>query len=353
MNTIKKYRVCIIGLTGIGSGKPLVDSEAGYGAVVPHSHAAAYSMLSQTQIVGVCDLRQDRLDQFKQTWAQSLPNLEYHTDYQKMIDELSPDILSVVTSDNRHADIVVFAATAGISGIFCEKPIATTLADADRMIEAVEKNGVAMTINHSRRWRPIFRPVMEELRNGSIGTLRRIVCSYGGPRAMLFRNGTHMVDTMYMFADSDPQWVFAELEEGHEDYWPYQGDGGRTSELEPAVSGYIHFKNGVRAFYNNAKRMFGRRDWELFGTEGCITVSDQHAEIETESGKRKIDPQYHTYVDSPAAIRELISVMENGGRTCSPPRQARKVLEVLLAFMASQKKGNARINLPLDENAVC
>jgi predicted dehydrogenase len=352
MNTAKIYRVCIVGLSGIGSGNPLVDGEAGYGAVVPHSHVAAYSMLPETEIVGVCDLRQDRLDTFKGAWSAALPDLKSYTDYRQMLADLKPDIVSVVTSDNRHAGIVVDAANSGVRGIFCEKPIATTLADADRMIAAVEANGVPMTINHSRRWRPIFRPVMDELKKGAIGELRRIVCSFGGPRAMLFRNGTHMVDTLCMFADSDPAWVFAELEEGYENYWPYQGDGGRNPDLEPAVSGYIHFENGVRAFYNNSKRMFGRRDWELFGTEGCITVNDQHAEIETNAGVRKIDCPHRTLVDSPAAIRELIGVMENGGKTCSPPHQARKVLEVLLAFMASQKKGNIKIELPLDENAV-
>ncbi len=352
MNIKEKYSVCIVGLTGIGSGAPLVDGEAGYGPVVPHSHAAAYSMLPETEIIGVCDLRQDRLNQFEATWSQSLPALKYYTDYRRMIAELQPDIISVVTSDNRHADIVVDAANAGVNGIFCEKPIATTLADADRMIEAVEKHGVKMTINHSRRWRPIFRPVMAELRNGAIGELRRIICSYGGPRAMLFRNGTHMVDTLCMFADSEPEWVFAELEEGYQDYWPYQGDGGRTPELEPSVSGYIHFRNGVRAFYNNEKRMFGRRDWEILGTEGCITVNDHHAELETNAGVRKIDCPHRTLVDSPAAIRELIHIVENGGETCSPPRNARQVLEILLGFMASQKKGNVRIDLPLNENAM-
>jgi hypothetical protein len=98
--------------------------------------------------------------------------------------------------------------------------------------------------------------------------------------------------------------------------------------------------------------MFGRRDWELFGTTGCITVNDQHAIIETENGKKKIDCPPNTCVDSPAAIRELIGAMEQGGETCSPPSQGRCVLEVLLAFMASQRKGNVRIDLPLDENAV-
>ena len=299
---------CIVGLTGIGFGRPLVDGHAGYGAVAPHSHAAAYSVLAETEIVGVCDLHQDRLVQFKEVWSMSLPSLKYYTDYRQMIVELEPDILSVVTSDDRHTGIVVFFAQSGVRGIFCEKPIATALANANRMIEAVEQNGVVMTINHSCRWRPIFRPVLSELNKGAIGQLQRIVCSYGGPRAMLFRNGTHMVDTMCMFSSSEPQWVFAELEEGYEDHWPYQGDGGRSPNLN------LEYRV---IFINNSKRMFGRWDiasWELFGAMGYITVNDQHAiaEIETENGTKKIGYPPNTCVDSPA-IRELIIAMEEGG----------------------------------------
>lgn len=117
MGAVKKYRVCIVGVTGIGSGRPLVDGHAGYGAVVPHSYAAAYSVLAETEIVGVCDLQQDRLDQFKEVWSMSLPSLKYYIDCRQMIVELEPDILSVVTSDDRHADIVVFAAQSGVQGM--------------------------------------------------------------------------------------------------------------------------------------------------------------------------------------------------------------------------------------------
>ncbi len=349
----RTYKGCGVGLSGLGVGKPAAKDRDGYGQVVPHSHVPAYAMLPETEIVGVCDLKQEPLDFFKEHWSERFPNALCYTDYKEMLAELRPEIISVVTSDNRHADIVVDAIKAGVKGVYCEKPIATTLADADRMIEAAEKSNVPITVNHSRRWRPIFRPAFDTLEKGAIGELKHIVVNYGGPRAMLFRNGTHMIDTICMFARSDPEWVFAELQEGYEDYWPYKGDGGRTPDLEPGVCGYIHFKNGVRAFYNNNKTMTGVvREWELFGTEGRISVNDKHAELETAAGKKKIDCPHHMLVDSPSAIRELIDVIENGGETCSPPRQARRVLEVLLGFMASQKKGNVRIDFPLDENAV-
>ena len=51
------------------------------------------------------------------------------------------DIIGVVTSDHRHADIVVDAATSGVKGVMCEKPLATSLEDADRMIRACAERG--------------------------------------------------------------------------------------------------------------------------------------------------------------------------------------------------------------------
>jgi len=346
------YRVCIVGLTGIAAGGPMPQGEAGFGSEMPHSHASAYHFLPETEVVGVCDLVQDRIDGFQQNWRGVWPEVKGFTDYKEMLAELKPDLLSVVTSDNQHADIVVHAAENGVRGIFCEKPIATCLADADRMIEAVERNGVPMTINHTRRWQPIYRQVKAEVAKGAIGDLKRIVLSLGGPRALLFRNGTHVIDTLVWFAGSEPEWVFAELDEGYEDYWPYQGDGGRNAALEPGASGYVHFGNGVRAFVSYSKGTVPPKGWQLIGTEGWIWCDGECARIGTAAGERHLASSLQTHADTVAAVRELIHVMENGGETIASPRTARSVLEIILGFLASQKKGNVRIDFPLDENAV-
>ena len=346
------YRACLIGLSGISASNTNKDGENGFGFVMPHSHASAYAYTPQTQVVGVCDLVQERIDEFKQNWADECPEVKGYTDFKEMMDEQRPDILSVVTSDNRHADMVVYAAENGVKGIYCEKPIATCLADADRMIQAVESNNTVMTINHTRRWYPSYRQAKAEVAAGTIGELKRITLNFGGPRAILFRNGTHMIDTINFLADSDPEWVFAELDEGYEDYWPYQGDGGRNADLEPGCSGYIHFKNGVRAFYNGSKGTNPRSGVELTGTEGWIFVDENNTEICTSAGSRIVPPSQLTCFDGAAAVREIIHCIENGGETISPPREARKTLEIILGFLASQKKGNVRIDFPLDENAV-
>lgn len=346
------YRTCIVGLTGIGAGSPQERGMHGLGPEMPRSHARSYAFLPETQLVGVCDLKQELVDDFVQSWSEEFPTVKGYTDYQQMLTQCQPDILSVVTSDNRHADIVVHAAGTGIKGMFCEKPIATSLADADRMIAAIEQNRIVTNFNHTRRWIPHYQMVKQMIADGSIGKLGRIILHFGGPRAILFRNGTHMIDMICYLAGSDVDWVFAELDEGYENYWPYGGDGGRDPDLEPGCSGYVHFSNGVRAFYNGSKGLTPETGFHLIGTEGSIWVDDQGVALTTDGATKRIPCEPRTISNASSAIREIIAGIELGTPVISPPREARKTLEIILGFLASQKRGNARIDFPLDENAV-
>ena len=348
----KEYKVCVIGLTGIGAGNPLKNGNNGLGHKMPSSHMQAYDYAPATTVIGVCDLQEKLVQDTVSDWSGRFPGLKGFTDYKEMLAVCKPDILSVVTSDNRHANIVIDGVKAGVRGIFCEKPIATTLSDADRMIEAVENNNVTMTINHTRRWLPTYREVKKLLENGIIGQLKRITLNFGGPRAILFRNGTHMIDMVCFLSGSQPAWVFAELDEGYENYWPYQGDGGKNADLEPGCSGFIHFKNGVRAFYNGTKGMECRGGFQLAGTDGWFFINEDYYELKTGDGIQTIVPPGQTYFNAAATVRDLIKVMENGGETISSPREARNTLEIMLGFLASQKNGNVRIDFPLDENSI-
>jgi predicted dehydrogenase len=74
-----------------------------------------------------------------------------YTDYKEMIRLEHLDIVSVCTPPETHADIVC-AIAPYVKGIFCEKPIATTVEDADRMIEVCHKHNVVLQINHPRRF---------------------------------------------------------------------------------------------------------------------------------------------------------------------------------------------------------
>jgi len=348
------YRVGIVGLTSIAATPAPAGPSPIFHGEQPHNHAPGYAALPNTRVVAVCDLVPRLLDEFRAQWGHIWGEIATYSDYRQMLACEKLDILSVVTSDHHHADIVVDAVAAGVKGIFCEKPIATTLADANRMIEAVERAGVPMLINHTRRWLPEYHQARQIIRSGQLGRLSRIIACLGGPRAMIFRNGTHMIDAINFFAGSDPQWVLAELDPGQESYGPlYAGDGGRDPATDPGGTAYIHYRNGVVALCAVSKTISVSFELDLLCEKGRLRLvpGSMEMEIRTPSGpqiQRLSCPQY-VRSNTIAAIEELIGLMEHGGEGQCPPREARKALEIILAILRSQHLGNVRVDLPIGE----
>jgi predicted dehydrogenase len=344
------YTAVIVGLTGIGARRPQEPHHLPLYGAMPRSHAGAYYRQPQTQLVAVCDIRQEALDNFKSEWDDVWPEMRYYVDYKEMLRQEQPDIVSVATPDHFHADITVDAANLGAKAILCEKPIATTLADADRMIAACEANHVLLSIEHTRRWSPLFHAVRELIRSGEIGRLRSIVTSLYSQRSMLFRNGTHLVDMTNFFAESDPRWIFAELEEGFDHFTEYKGDGGHDPATDPAASAYVHYANGVRAFYNSIKVDMPGSQFELICDNGRIEVSDRGATLitgrsHTSWARSEIVPDDFLFAYQAGALAELIHVLEYGGELVSSGQEARKTLAMMLAMLRSHQLGNVRVEV--------
>ena len=328
-----KYRVGVIGCTGIGT-----------------RHASGLVGLPNAELAAGCDLSQDALDRFKEHWQQEWPNIALYTDHQKMLADENLDIVTVATSDHRHADLVVNAANAGVKGIFCEKPMATNLADADRMIEAVERNNTILSIDHTRRWMPLWRHTKEAIVDGGeIGDVKYIIGTLNGGRAMLFRNGTHLIDAICYYADSEPEWVFAELEAGYEDYSEYRGDGGHKPETEPSASGYIHFKNGVRGYYAGGSKNTSAPTFrlEIVGETGHVLIDNTKAALIKGEESEPIVPPAWPVEGIPAGVQELVRLIDEGGEPMSPARTAHQVVEIMIGFLESQRQGNAKIPIPV------
>jgi predicted dehydrogenase len=350
MNT---YRAAVIGLTGIGAGLPEAAPDPVLGTLMPHSHVAAYAAIPRTSVVAVCDLYPALVERCQGEWRPRFPELRGYTDYRELLAKERIDLLSIVTSDDRHAQIAVDAVEAGVKGIFCEKPVATTLADADRMIAACRRAGVPLVIDHTRRWWPEFAEARRLLRAGAIGPLQRVMASLGGPRAMLFRNGTHLIDTICYFAESEPTWVVGELDDEHRDYPPrYAGDGGRDPATDPGGSAWLLFQNGVRAFASFSKGTIGNFEIDLQGERGRIRVGAHVFELwrYLESGELAITPlrpPATTRGDMQAAIEELIGLIENGGTNTSSGEDGRRDLSILLGILQSSAAGGTRVQFPV------
>ncbi|AKK30716.1 Gfo/Idh/MocA family oxidoreductase [Mycobacterium sp. EPa45] len=86
-----------------------------------------------------------------------------------LIADPSVDAVAICSPAASHADLVVAAARAG-KHVFCEKPMALTLADADRAIEAAASAGVALQVGFNRRFADDFSAMHAKIADGAIGT---------------------------------------------------------------------------------------------------------------------------------------------------------------------------------------
>ncbi len=322
------------------------------------NHGYAYVNAPEFEIVAVCDLKPDVLNNFFERSRVTRGSVREYTDYHAMLEKENLDVVSVATPDDYHTNPVCDASDAGVKGVFCEKPLTINLNAADRIIKTVERNGTKMSVDHTRSWLPLYQAVRKAVREGEIGGLTRIVAHMGGRRSMLFRNGTHLIDGVCYFADVDPVWVIAAHEQGFEDYGTeYKGEGGKDPALDPASSIIIEFANGVRGIVNSAKMTPAGCEFDLQGPTGRFRLNDTRCEAwKTDQPEGTATeapaPQGDTYGDFLGEsliypVRELAQMVWNDAPSSSPPRRARNTLEIMLGALLSQSRDSAKVHLPL------
>jgi predicted dehydrogenase len=351
-----KYRTALIGLSWIAADPAGSGSDPVVGTAVPYSHAAAMAAIPDIEVVAGCDIVATARDAFLERWSSQWPGLRAYGDYREMLAKERPDLVSVVTPDHLHAAPVLAAIEFGARAIFCEKPLATNLEEADQLARAVSASGISMCVDYTRRWMPEFVEARRLARSGAIGRLSQIVIHTGGPRAMLFRNHTHVIDLLSYFADAEPDWVMAELEPGFESYGTvYRGDGGGDPTTEPGANYYVAFTNGVRAYVTGMKDTVPELRVDLIGPEGRISLdveglrlitvkSDDLRTKPTVTRVEHITPAW-TVAGIQAALLDLIAAVEVGRPTASSPETARQAVAITKAILESQAQGNRPVKV--------
>ncbi|KKI90612.1 dehydrogenase [Bacillus sp. SA1-12] len=101
----------------------------------------------------------------------------YETDWRELIKRDDIDLIDIVTPNNSHAEIAIAAAEAG-KHVYCEKPLAMTLEESKRMLEAVQKNNVLHMINHNYRFAPAVQYAKKLIESGRLGKIYHIRAAY-------------------------------------------------------------------------------------------------------------------------------------------------------------------------------
>ena len=110
---------------------------------ISRAHRNAYDKAGGFEIVAVCDIVGEKARQAAEEW--NVPKKSVFTSYNKMLEMEEIDTVSVCTYNQGHRRPTVAALNAG-KHVFCEKPMAATLADATAMVQAAKDNGKILQI---------------------------------------------------------------------------------------------------------------------------------------------------------------------------------------------------------------
>jgi predicted dehydrogenase len=173
------------------------------------SHALAYERNPGFEIVGLVNRSQVRL-------PAELSHYSILADFNEALRELRPQLCSINTYSDSHADYAVAAMEAGCH-VFVEKPLATTVRDAERVVAAAKANGRQLVIGYILRHHPswvrliaearalggpyVFRMNLNQQSSGATWATHRQLMQTTSP---IVDCGVHYVDVMCQITDAKP-----------------------------------------------------------------------------------------------------------------------------------------------------
>jgi UDP-N-acetylglucosamine 3-dehydrogenase len=335
----------------IGTGRPR-GQDGATGAAISRFHVQAY-LANGCDVVALADIRPENAEAFRTEHA--LPNAQIFTDYKQMLNEAQPDIVSVCTWPHLHAEMVIAAAEAGIRAVHCEKPMAPTFGEAQRMHQACVERGTQLTVNHQRRFEAPYTTVRRLLQEGAVGQLVQIQAACSN----LYDWGTHWFDMLFFYnGDVPAEWVIGQID-------------SRTEKsvfgvrLDDQGLSYAGFRNGVRGLlitgdsvpeargpYTGQRAYMGAVH-RIIGTEGVLELGAPDSklrllnaqtggfrEIELDSGPTDITGAVT------AAIADALRCLVSGDEPQLSSYKALRTSELIFATYESSRR-RARVDLPL------
>src|SRR6218665_2981981 len=255
------------------------------------SHALAYHRHPGFEIVGLVNRRPPQLDAELERYA-------VRPDYEGALRELRPDLVSINTYSDSHADYAVMALEQG-AHVFIEKPLATTVADAERVVAAARDGGRKLIVGYILRHHPSWVRFIEEARrlggpyafrlnlnqqsSGLTWATHKQLMQTTSP---IVDCGVHYVDVMCQITDALPVEV--------------RGMGVRLSqEVAPDMYNYGHFQ----VLFEDKSVAWYEAAWGPMISETAFFVKDimtpnGSVSIVMEPGAKSDDHDTHSRTDT-------------------------------------------------------
>ncbi|MCL2379072.1 MAG: Gfo/Idh/MocA family oxidoreductase [Defluviitaleaceae bacterium] len=244
----------------------------GCGFIAFQKHFPGMKQEPGVELVAFCDIVEERAQKGAKEFG--APGAKVYTNYKDLLKDASIDAVHVLTPNVSHMEITIAAMEAG-KHVMCEKPMAATTADAEKMMEARERTGKLLTIGYQYRHNhenAIAKSVVDE---GWLGDIYYAEASYirrrGVPTWGVFTDkaqqgggalidiATHALDlTLFLMNNYEVDHVvgtsFEKLgkmldpkDQGQNNMFTGKPDSwnNKTFEVEDAAVGYVKMKNGA------------------------------------------------------------------------------------------------------------
>ena len=340
---MKTYRAAVIGCGRMGA---FIDNEVidVPGHIPPYGHTAVFAACDRTDLIACAHRRTEVMAEVGKQF--DIPAERQYTDYRKLIDVEQPDIISIATQPEGRGEIVVYAAEHGVKAIWAEKAMAASMAEADAMVTACERNGVVFNLGTQCRWHPGFTTMRQIIDSGRLGAVKSIV--FGG--STLFNGSSHFYDNLlFLNGDRRAVWIQGHLIDGS-----LSLDGDRLRQ-DPAGGTVIQFENDVMAY---AVWPWREVEWVVTCEKGRLEVwpwgvyrmfvEGPPAYLHVRPTVEQDFPKYEQISSSLLLVQDLVNALDTGAPAIGGVRAARAGTELIFATIESHLRGGARVELPLE-----
>ncbi len=252
---MKTYRIAVLGCRGRGTAA-----------------ARAYAAHPRTEIVALCDL----VPELRDTLGDELGVEARYDDLDRMIAETRPDIVAIPTGTEYHYPLAARVLEHGCH-IDVEKPICTSLEEADDLIARASARGLRIAVHHQSRTGRSLRAVTAAVAAGKIGEIRHVQASCKGYYAGygMMNIGTHILNNFMALLGPCRAATGIALTGGRpsrpEDV--VVAPGGMGIVVGERLTGILEYDGGVTAttlFHRFPKVDNEAYGFEILGTEGRL-----------------------------------------------------------------------------------
>lgn len=315
-------------------------------------HAQAYSRHHAVNFAAVCDLNLERAEQIAQRYGAGYAT----ADLARVLADPAIAAVSIATPDHLHREVAVAAAAAG-KQLLVEKPLATTVEDAEAITAAAAAHSVTLMVDFHNRVNPPMVQARDAIRRGDIGTPRYIyarlsntvavptdMLRWSGRSSALWFLASHMVDVVRWMLDDEPTRVYAVTRSG-----VLRELGVDTADFHVAT---VEFRSGAVALFEHAWIMPRSHPtvkdlkMEILGSRGAINIDGSHNRTIEIYGERATWPDLLAPPTGPHltgfvldSIVHFIDTVTTGAPPIATGADGIAVTRILCAIEASAASG--------------